>query len=77
MEFVRRPRRLTVAELEKIKPKLLNANIDLIRQGEELKKKYRAEVESNKRTAKTLTLIEQFEESVQNFEGVSTTPSIA
>lgn len=69
-EYIDRPKKLTQKELEKIGPKLLNNATELIRKGEELKKKYAGEMDLKVRNRKTFDEIEKYEESLHIFEHV-------
>ena len=70
IEYMDRPRKLTPKELEKLENRLLSSTMELIRTGEELKKKYAAEAKENARKSKTKDEIEKYEESVNILEHV-------
>ncbi len=70
LEYINRPKKLTQKEVEKIGPKLLANATELVRSGEELKKKYAAEMKQRSRDRKTLAEIDKYEESLEILEHV-------
>ena len=70
LEYKDRPRKLTKPDLEKITPKLLTTSQELIRSGEELKRRYTNEVKKKKRSFATMGEIDQYEEAVNALEYV-------
>eukprot|EP00826_Nyctotherus_ovalis_P027699 TRINITY_DN2167_c0_g1_i12.p1 TRINITY_DN2167_c0_g1~~TRINITY_DN2167_c0_g1_i12.p1 ORF type:complete len:184 (-),score=42.64 TRINITY_DN2167_c0_g1_i12:620-1171(-) len=71
IDYIDRPRKLTNADLQKITPKLLGYTTKLLRDGEELKKKYAAETKFKTRNVKTVNKISELENSVNALEAVS------
>jgi len=68
--YLDRPKKLTSADLSKITPKLLNLTTKMIRDGEELKRKYAAERKFNKVDIKMINQISEFESAVNAMEEV-------
>lgn len=70
IDYIDRPRKLTNADLQKITPKLLGYTTKLLRDGEELRKKYAAETKFKTRNVKTVNKISELENSVNALEAV-------
>lgn len=70
MEYLDRPKKLTKQDLERMTPKLISNTLELIRNGEELKKRYTSEVKNKKRSLKTMAEIDKYEDAVYALEYV-------
>ena len=70
IDYLDRPKKLTPADLSKITPKLLNLTTKMIRDGEELKRKYATEKKFNKVNIEMVNQISEFESAVNALEEV-------